>query len=46
MKLYPYGHKATDEDGITFDNPWMWTDDEEVTDQWRQGTGTDLTPHD
>lgn len=40
-------HSPFDEDGVTFDEPWMWedeADEDEIKGQWQQGTGTDLTP--
>lgn len=40
-----YGHHPFDEDGITYDDPWLYDlTEEEIKDRWRQGTGTDLTP--
>lgn len=44
---YPhgYGHRPHDEDGVTFDDPWLWElSPEEIADRWRQGAADDSTP--
>jgi hypothetical protein len=45
-KRNPSDHKATEEDGEVFPDPWMWEDEDEEKAQteWQQGTAPDLTP--
>jgi len=41
---YGWGHNPHDEDGVVFEDPWMWLDLDETVTQWQQSAAPDSTP--
>ena len=40
------GHRPEEEDGIVYEDPWMWEDEEQAKLQLQQDPAKDLTPRD